>query len=788
VKSVSAGTSVSVCVTYSSRNIIAATTSTPSAASSRTRVSSATGKESVAKKDAALTSRAAQAEVSSRIFMWGRCPTEPHVPLLGNSTNNTLGAVPSMKNNPRTAILGKIGVKSSATSKKVGEAAVAVTGAGAGAGAGAGSSSLEAKGLFAHVSSPASTPNNALVAEKKSLSPSPSKSKPRRASLLELTTTMDMFSSSTPAGGTADDLASIKEGSVATASRNAPPRATADKHLYLQDDGLPNITLPTEIVPPDSRTGMDEFGYRGDGELENEELGGKLKNCVDVGLVSGHGITLFTYDCEETPLDSLVMGKHHSATLGKSSASTSSLSPSAASKSTSSAVEEKSGAVPSRRIPDGGSPGKTARRRTLSPPPPPAPSTFGTSPDKYPQATAGYGSGYVISPGKRDKLGRSPSPTKRPVMPAWHDDKGKTMLEHKALSYHPDQTLINKSMRKIAISTSWVPGVMSLSERTILAKGGGNQHESEDDVSSIGSDTSRATYTTMTTDLTSYSAVRRKVGKRRIRERTMKTAELRAREKRLAPLSIVSLFAPHVARQVQRDSGATIGKKKRKKASRRGSGQSIHVGFDLDVGDKEGSQPPSETRAEGSSNEDEDEDEVSEDDDYQGSAYAFSGESDVLAELKAATALDIKKMSEGLVNREINERAGGKARAGEIFGSEPSASSSFGVGALDGKALRMRRASLRQAQGLPAERRPNSDDLSDRTNADSAVIGAGNTRAGRRFRPANIPLGSSPRGRSKSPSGSPLRLAVVRDVHTMISELKEETIKTAVSDKESERG
>ena len=145
-------------------------------------------------------------------------------------------------------------------------------------------------------------------------------------------------------------------------------------------------------------------------------------------------------------------------------------------------------------------------------------------------------------------------------------------------------------------------------------------------------------------------------------------------------------------------------------------------------------------------------------------------------------------MSEGLVNREINERAGGKAGAGEIIGSEPSASSSFGVGALDGKALRMRRASLRQAQGLPAERRPNSDDLSDRTNADSAVIGAGNTSAGRRFRPANIPLGSSPRGRSKSPSGSPLRLAVVRDVHTMISELKEETIKTAVSDKESERG
>ena len=125
----------------------------------------------------------------------------------------------------------------------------------------------------------------------------------------------------------------------------------------------------------------------------------------------------------------------------------------------------------------------------------------------------------------------------------------------------PPYVTLPEKMRKMATSTSWVPWVMSLTERAILSKGG-KCSKTDDDVSSIGSDNSHATFTTMTTDLTTASAVRRKVAKRRMRERTMKAAELRAREKRLGPLSLVSLFAPHVAKQVQRDGG-DVGKKKK---------------------------------------------------------------------------------------------------------------------------------------------------------------------------------------------------------------------------------
>ena len=285
----------------------------------------------------------------------------------------------------------------------------------------------------------------------------------------------------------------------------------------MQDDGLPNVTLPTEIVPPASGVGGSE-PVDGDGDGDGDDnkegkwdniernCGGNLKNCIDVGLVSGYGVTLFTYDCEEMPRDFLVTGKHHAAISGKSVAIVNSASPSstlAGSKSSKAVPEEKRGASPKVKL---GSGCKTGGRRTQSPPPLSAPCTFGSSPDKYPQSTSGYGSGYVVSPGKRDKLGRRPSPTKRPVMPAWHDDTGKTNLEHKSISFHPNQTKISEKMRKMATSTSWIPGVMSLSERAVLAQGGGRKRATDDDVSSIGSDNSHTTYTSMTSDLTTCSA------------------------------------------------------------------------------------------------------------------------------------------------------------------------------------------------------------------------------------------------------------------------------------------
>ena len=61
------------------------------------------------------------------------------------------------------------------------------------------------------------------------------------------------------------------------------------------------------------------------------------------------------------------------------------------------------------------------------------------------------------------------------------------------------------------------------------------------------------------------------------------------------------------------------------------------------------------------------------------------------------------------------------------------------------------------------------------------IIGTRNAAGGKRFSPAHISLGGSPGSRSKSPDGSPLRLSVVRDVHTVISGLKEETAKKAMS-------
>ena len=69
-------------------------------------------------------------------------------------------------------------------------------------------------------------------------------------------------------------------------------------------------------------------------------------------------------------------------------------------------------------------------------------------------------------------------------------------------------------------------------------------------------------------------------------------------------------------------------------------------------------------------------------------------------------------MSEGLVNREIQEQVGDKS------GSTPT--STPNLGSLDDTNLSKRRASLRQAQGLLACNRGRSDDLSERTNADSA--------------------------------------------------------------------
>ena len=70
----------------------------------------------------------------------------------------------------------------------------------------------------------------------------------------------------------------------------------------------------------------------------------------------------------------------------------------------------------------------------------------------------------------------------------------------------------------------------------------------------------------------------------------MKTAELRAREKKLTSASLVS-FAPHVARQMQRDSGSESDKK-RKRLNRNAGGKSVHVAFNLNDGDKSQEKAP----------------------------------------------------------------------------------------------------------------------------------------------------------------------------------------------------
>ena len=100
------------------------------------------------------------------------------MPLLGNSTNNCLGTVPCMKNNPDMVNSEREKANTGSANKKM------VKTAGP-------DSSLEAKGLFASISS--HTADKEPMGETMSHSSSLSKSKPRRASLLELTTTLDIF-------------------------------------------------------------------------------------------------------------------------------------------------------------------------------------------------------------------------------------------------------------------------------------------------------------------------------------------------------------------------------------------------------------------------------------------------------------------------------------------------------------------------------------------------------------------------------------------------------------------
>ena len=148
--------------------------------------------------------------------------------------------------------------------------------------------------------------------------------------------------------------------------------------------------------------------------------------------------------------------------------------------------------------------------------------------------------------------------------------------------------------------------------------------------------------------------------------------------------------------------------------------------------------------------------------------YHFTGDSEETAILKAEAALEIDKMTADVINQQMKSKQKQKT---SVFEN-----------------LEQRHLSVRHGQmAVSAEGRGEGIhhedlDLSDRTSADGIFIGTrapSPTSAEAKFGPGKIPF-MSERRRGDSPPharpGSPLRLAVVRDVHTVISELKQSEI------------
>ena len=138
--------------------------------------------------------------------------------------------------------------------------------------------------------------------------------------------------------------------------------------------------------------------------------------------------------------------------------------------------------------------------------------------------------------------------------------------------------------------------------------------------------------------------------------------------------------------------------------------------------------------------------------------FRFAGESEDLSMLKAGAALEIEVLSSEVVNSQL------RGTAENALGDLPG-----------------RRASLKIGQAAAKMEVEVPEDLSERTAKDGTFIGLTTPPSGRgKFVPGRIAFGSegrsSPSNVDKNRPGSPIRLAVVRDVHNVISDLKQDEV------------
>jgi alpha-tubulin suppressor-like RCC1 family protein len=726
VKTVTAGYTTSFAITYSSRNIIAQAQRVAAQRANDISVVSGdlAGLSAVgaADKDAAPV---ATSSAACRMFVWGRSPAETAVPLLGNETNNQLGKIPDMAHNPGPMVIGGSQQAPPPPQSPPQMAKFA---------------DAFAQGAAHSHHAPPPPPPGIMSADGMPVAPKPALKGRRRASLLELTQpTLEVHppKAKSPGDGSSDK---DKEHEIA----------------LLRADGTPKLNLPVEVEGTmRSKADLEAIGM-GDEDFD----GGSIVDVTDVGVITSScpALTLLTYECEESPRQRLALGSK--AMAGASSSSTYiSTSPSktnwakALSSSNSQVqpgVSEEKEAVPTYLQSLPGAPPSPSKDRPVvrsrSPGPGDLIEGWQTSPERF-----GTYNGWLSSSAKditefrkAEVQRRSPSPKRRP-MPAWHDQDARKAEPMTPISFAADQKAINESMRELAVTTSWVPGVVSLSERMMsLGRNlDGTALNNDDDNSSV---TSFASYTTFNSDGTTESRVRRRVKKRLAKEKVMVTANIRSREKKIPGDAMVALFAPFVAQNQVRDNS----KKDKKKTKKKKAKQSGRVGFAV----------------EGDSSEESD---VSNDDsnvssemgDYfdekpASTRFRFAGESEDLSMLKAGAALEIEVLSSEVVNSQM------RGTVEKALGDLPS-----------------RRASLKIGQAAAKMKVDVPEDLSERTAKDGTFIGLTTPPSGRgKFVPGKIAFGSegrsSPSNVDKNRPGSPIRLAVVRDVHNVISDLKQD--------------